>query len=839
MAADRMAVRVIVAVLFVGVIIQGYEYNEYVVPCDHSMASCVCPVSVNSVKVDVCIFSLFVDNYQTFTRYRIDPVSNSIAVPHGGRVWYINDTTGDYQPFPDHRTVCDKTSSHCTQPFAVDGYSFRTYYSVNGRIPGPSLIVNYNQTIVVNVTNILDSESVSIHWHGINQHNTNWMDGVQHITQCGINSGTSFTYIFQADPPGTHWYHSHSGSQRNEGVYGSLIVMDDISVENSIRKKIGIDYQDSPETHTLLFQDWQNNDAADILLLSTSNTHFYGTNDAPDPSHYTILRNTLTVDGTIIGPIQFWSGLINGRGRNSNVSYIKTRLSIFTVSPETAYRFRLIGAQHVFAFMISFDEHRFQVIIKDGVYVKPLTVDYLIIQPGERYDILLVTKPLSAISKKNNFIIRAETIETLSDNNNNNDDDDDDDVLKLSKQNMAEAILHYDTNGTPLSNEYSSIAANSIPVNVTCTRDTPCITLNCPFKSFPDYYNITCIHINQLQLLNELTPDQLPDIIPDQTLFFNFGFEGMRGSSSVNARNNRLPSSPLTLLRNTTQLQQLSREEFCQGIHDYSVCDTNNNILSSECVCTNVWNISTNNTIMLVLSAISNNEDTPTSSHSVHLHGHHFHIVDMQFGNYSNNGRLISNNNDIDCGGESHCTLPHWRSPGHHGYPPLGKKGKINSSAPLSDTITIPAGGYVVVYYQSNNPGYWYLHSQTELHHLPGMGVVLKEGQIDEMTVPPEDMNLCGNFLWTVEEYYNHFNTATNRIASSPASSSCYKSLLVPMVLIIIIVILVIMIVITIVFITYKRYCTTDTINVITSYKEMVNDINDNSSNTDVELDQL
>ena len=60
---------------------------------------------------------------------------------------------------------------------------------INGRIPGPTLIVNYNQT-VVNVTNQLDSESISI---GMNQMNTNWMDGVEHITQCGINSGMTFT----------------------------------------------------------------------------------------------------------------------------------------------------------------------------------------------------------------------------------------------------------------------------------------------------------------------------------------------------------------------------------------------------------------------------------------------------------------------------------------------------------------------------------------------------------------------------------------------------------------------------------------------------------------------
>ena len=826
-AAERAIVVVVVTVALCIGVIQGYDYTQYVVPCDHSMSSCVCPPTLNSVKVDVCVFSFLVDIFQTFTRFRIDPVSNKIAVPHGGRAWYINETTGDYEPFPDGRTVCDQISSSCTPPYCVDGYSFRTYYAINGRIPGPSLIVNYNQTVVVNVTNILDSESLSVHWHGINQHMSNWMDGVQHITQCGINSGTSFTYIFQADPPGTHWYHSHSGSQRNEGVYGALIVQNDVLIENEIKNKIGIDYQDSPETNTLLFQDWQNDDAADLLLLSTSNTHYYYTqHEAPDPNNYSIPEDTLTVDGTVIGPIHFWSGLINGRGHHHDVPYIKTRLSIFSVSPDSPYRFRLIGAQHVFAFMISFDEHRFKIFGKDGALVNPFSVDYLIIQPGERYDIILETKSLADVKNKNNFVIRAETLEVFAQSN-------DDGVLKLTRQNKAEAILHYDINEEPLSNEYSKIVSESVPTNSTCTTDQPCVVMNCPFKSFPDYYNLTCIHVNQLKLLNEILADDLPNINPDQTLFFNFGFEGIRGSSSVNARNNRLPSSPLALL-NTTQLEQLKNTEFCQGVRDPSVCDNNidTSLIPTDCICSNVWNTTLNNSIMLVLSAISNQRDTPTTTHSVHLHGHHFHIVDIQFGEYSSNGHLIADNNDIDCGGDKLCTTPRWRE--GHGYQ-LGKKGKIDNASPLGDTLTIPAGGYAVVYYQSNNPGYWYLHSQTELHHLPGMGVILAEGEIDQMTLPPKEMNLCGNFLWTVEDYYNKLRPNNN----SNTDPDNHEPILVT-VLSIIVIGLIIMIIVTLATILYKKWCVNGNRNVINakSFKQLMEDVSD-STTTDVELDNI
>jgi hypothetical protein len=39
------------------------------------------------------------------------------------------------------------------------------------------------------------------------------MDGVPMITQCPIQSETSFRYKFHATNPGTHFYHSHYGKQ--------------------------------------------------------------------------------------------------------------------------------------------------------------------------------------------------------------------------------------------------------------------------------------------------------------------------------------------------------------------------------------------------------------------------------------------------------------------------------------------------------------------------------------------------------------------------------------------------------------------------------------------------
>ncbi len=68
--------------------------------------------------------------------------------------------------------------------------------------------------------------STSIHWHGINQRNTTWMDGVMGVSQCAIPPGGNFTYEFTiVDQRGTFWYHSHLSVQYSDGLFGPLVCM--------------------------------------------------------------------------------------------------------------------------------------------------------------------------------------------------------------------------------------------------------------------------------------------------------------------------------------------------------------------------------------------------------------------------------------------------------------------------------------------------------------------------------------------------------------------------------------------------------------------------------------
>ncbi|KAK1624115.1 multicopper oxidase, partial [Colletotrichum phormii] len=54
----------------------------------------------------------------------------------------------------------------------------------------------------------------SVHWHGIYQRNSNWMDGVSGVTECPIPPGEEKTYTWRGTQYGTSWYHSAYWKER-------------------------------------------------------------------------------------------------------------------------------------------------------------------------------------------------------------------------------------------------------------------------------------------------------------------------------------------------------------------------------------------------------------------------------------------------------------------------------------------------------------------------------------------------------------------------------------------------------------------------------------------------
>ena len=83
------------------------------------------------------------------------------------------------------------------------------------------------------------------------------------------------------------------------------------------------------------------------------------------------------------------------------------------------------------------------------------------------------------------------------------------------------------------------------------------------------------------------------------------------------------------------------------------------------------------------------------------------------------------------------------------------------------DTVIVPSGGYVVVEFIADNPGYWFLHCHIEPHQLEGMAAVINEVETRQNPAP-SGMASCKTFTWTVEEFEEklRWTSAAGRLGS-------------------------------------------------------------------------
>ena len=709
------------------------------------------PVCECKIDADLCIFSIEVDEILTFVSYPKlqvgDEGSGIIIRGLEATLWHITEN-GKQEPLEQYdNTACaaNFTSTTCSDPQFVDGKTYRVGIGVNGQIPGPTLVVHERQKVVVHVKNNLTSEGISVHWHGIHQTGTPWMDGVGQITQCHIQPGTSYSYIYLAKPSGTFWYHSHSGAQRTDGLFGAMIVKersDRMKKIKTMLSKEGVkDFEDHPTKHTLSLLDWQQESALDLFSQLNDGLGFYPgvpIGQVPPSNRSSQYFLTFGVEMAAIGPTPYFSGLINGKGRHSSIPYSQTRLSVFSVVRGRSYRFRLIGAQGLYAYKFSIDGHKLTVVNTDGYWIKPIKdVDYIILHTGERYDFILEANCDSA----DKFWMRAETLEV--------------DVFGKgppykSLDHTAEGILQYVKSGEESteidSTEYECIKDDSIPI--LCTSEQKCKAVNCPFEDYHPSYNTHCVNVHEFQLLEPTPPKEMPLAYPSSgckecLYFMNFNFEGISAIGSVNGRNFVLPPAP----------PQTQPDDFYK---EASLCDLNANCnpFQTSCLCTQLIDIPYEKTVQFIWTSIGGNPEV----HPIHLHGHTFHVVHIGYPTYNKTTGKVdrereTHNQDIacnDCVGKPKgsncnnnlCTDPKWKDNKSPTF-------TISSTTIRKDTVMIPAGGYVAINFISDNPGYWFLHCHIEDHTLEGMGILINEAFKEQQSLPgrpsANTINKCGN----------------------------------------------------------------------------------------------
>ncbi|XP_070533728.1 uncharacterized protein [Ptychodera flava] len=473
-------------------------------------------------------------------------------------------------------------------------------------------------------------EGITIHWHGMLQRNTPWMDGVAGVSHCPINPGETFTYRFLATPPGTHWYHSHLGTQRTDGLYGALIVL---PPEETVEETTDPDYEGE---FIMILHDWMRDTSLDINnRILWEMQRFYPGYNVTAPSCF---YQTKQSDGTEIGVTPFRSGLINGKGlfypyeRSPRRDVIDNNLipmEIFTVKRPLSYRFRVINAAMIYAFRVSIDKHKLHVIATDGNRVRTVIADELIINSGERFDFYIETNELA-----DNFWIRATTLETSDINGN------------TVYPGHVEAILHYE-----------AAPAGRWPTTTPtqCTQTSHCVTLNCPFGYFPPNNYIDCIPISHVKAAaSQPPPPTIPNVDDSnaEEIFINFHFAGtISRRSSVNGRRFIPPSTPPMTLPGGKY-------------EDYMTVCNEAECSERHCSCTHFIEIKTGKVVQITLYNMVQypGEGIRGTPHPVHLHGHHFYVLKTGYAQYTANGLYTGDNEDIDCGEDERCNSGKWRN---------------------------------------------------------------------------------------------------------------------------------------------------------------------------------
>ncbi|KAL6311286.1 hypothetical protein AAG906_019542 [Vitis piasezkii] len=230
----------------------------------------------------------------------------------------------------------------------------KTMLAVNESFPGPVVYVHTGDTAIINVQNE-GSHGVTIHWHGVKQPRNPWSDGPDHITQCQIQPGTSFTQkvIFSEDQEGTLWWHAHSDWTRAT-VHGAIVVLPTEGTTYPFPQPDG--------EEVIVLACWY--DADQNAELEYDLIHYNAT--TPESDAYTI--NGFPGDLVACSSEPAYSLVVD---------YGKT------------YLLRIVNAAMNSELFFAISEHNLTVVGTDGTYTKPLVTNYLMITPGQTMDVLI------------------------------------------------------------------------------------------------------------------------------------------------------------------------------------------------------------------------------------------------------------------------------------------------------------------------------------------------------------------------------------------------------------------------------------------------------------------
>lgn len=582
---------------------------------------------------------------------------------------------------PINKTDCFRP--HCIPADGID----RPLVVVNRQMPGPSIEVCEGDTVIVKLINMMHADSTTLHWHGQHMRLTPFMDGTPFVSQCPVLPGNSFRYSFIASPHGTHFWHSHVGFQRGDGMFGPLIVR-----RSPMREPLHnlYDYDE----HNIIVSDWDHE-----LGLQKFLAHYHNSGDNKPPS---ILINGM--------------GRFEKRLQDEAGTTFPLPLSTFVVKKDAKYRFRIINAEFLNCpIQISIDNHNLWIVSSDGRDVEPIEAKSLVTYAGERFDVIIeMNQPID------NYWIRFIGLMDCG--------------PKFKKAHQV-AILRYE--GAPDQDPKEDVSYD-IPSNEAIQPQ-----IN-PLNKGTETNDI--LSIISLEALDK--DDEANTREPDYQFYISYDFYAIDnyefhrehlygynqvkekvGTPQLNHISMRLP--PFNLMSETDLIDS---RKFCNQ-------STVSNCNITYCRCLHVIQVKLDSVVEVILV----DEGLPyDANHPFHLHGHNFRVVAME--------RLASNVTVED-------------------VKMADRQGQIRRKldrAPIKDTVTVPDGGYTIIRFLADNPGYWLFHCHIEFHSEVGMALIFKVGEHEDFQLPPPDFPRCGHYAPKIIKKQSRYLTNNQKILYHP-----------------------------------------------------------------------
>ncbi|XP_015605758.1 uncharacterized protein LOC107272784 [Cephus cinctus] len=383
--------------------------------------------------------------------------------------------------------------------------------------------------------------------------------------------------------------------------------------------------------------------------------------------------------------------LINGKGRWTDPNTNQTTTSqreIYHVKQGKKYRFRTISAYSTSCIVeLTVQNHSLLLIAQDGDPVVEKYVNTITLGSGERADFIL-----HANQTIDSYWIQTRAVGPC-----------------LNLVPSQSAIIQYEgASDTPSTNEPTN--SIGLPRGI--------VYNDLSFRCDRIHNDTICVN----QFAGRLKLDSaLLQVKPDYRFVLPVGFHSYAGQNDVlyqpgTYRRYIIPGGGVgvvSIINNISNVFPPS-PPLSQGISESCNGDNLPRNCTTPCECTHVLQVKRHSVVEVMLYDISGFG----LYHPFHLHGYDFYVFDM--------GNFTSNDTE---GNVKSILANHENKLRHRRY----------KNPPGKDTVLLPSGGYVILRFKADNPGWWLFHCHIVFHMIVGMELIFHVGNdyVDLPPVPP------------------------------------------------------------------------------------------------------